>query len=301
VRESLYGPESITWRVNQEPALLLGGGRALLMQLAHPSVAAGVAEHSDFRERPLQRLVRTLELTLALTFGTHDEALTAARQINVVHRRVRGEGYTASDPSLLLWVHATLIDSALTTYSAFVRPLLDAEREAYYQEAKLVGSLLGLGGAGYPPRYTEFAGYLAGMLAGDELRVDERARDLAEVVLRPPLRRVPVAVYRPLSAITAGLLPERLRQAYGIPWGRLERGAYAIACRALPRFVAALPGRFRQVPPARTGSRRWLAAPAEPGRTSGLPGSGTLLGRVDPERPDEAGGGQRRDVNGRSR
>src|SRR5437899_9749022 len=100
--QSLFRPDSITWRINQEPALLLGGGRALLMQLAHPGVAAGVAEHSDFRERPLRRLLRTLELTLALTFGTRERAMAAARQINGVHRRVRGETYSATDPDLLL-------------------------------------------------------------------------------------------------------------------------------------------------------------------------------------------------------
>src|SRR5437763_12171860 len=102
--ESLYSPSSVTWRVNQEPALLLGGGRALLMQVAHPGVAAGVAEHSDFRRRPVRRMLRTLELTLSLTFGGRDQALAAARQINGVHRRVRGAGYSASDPRLLLWV-----------------------------------------------------------------------------------------------------------------------------------------------------------------------------------------------------
>src|SRR5215472_8467350 len=100
VRETLFQPDSVTWRVNQEPALLLGGGRALLMQLAHPGVAAGVAEHSDFRQRPVERLLRTLELTLAITFGTRTEALNAAHQINVVHQRVRGNGYSATDPRL---------------------------------------------------------------------------------------------------------------------------------------------------------------------------------------------------------
>ena len=129
--ERLFHPTSVTWRINQEPALLLGGGRALLMQLAHPGVAASVAEHSDFRQRPLTRLIRTLELTLALTFGTREEALAAARQINAVHQRVRGLGYSATDPRLLLWVHATLIDSALVTYEAFVAPLAAADRETY--------------------------------------------------------------------------------------------------------------------------------------------------------------------------
>jgi uncharacterized protein (DUF2236 family) len=238
--------------VNQEPTLLLGGGRALLMQLAHPGVAAGVAEHSDFRRRPLERLLRTLELTLALTFGTRTEALAAAHQINVVHQRVRGSGYSATDPRLLLWVHATLIDSALVTYSAFVGPLTDGEREEYYQEAKLIGGLLGLANSRYPGGMPDFQAYLARMLGGGELLVDRRARDLARAVLRPSIQRVPTPVYRPLEAITAGLLPVSLRMDYDLRWGRLEQMGFSAVRGALPRVLRVLPRRFREVPPART-------------------------------------------------
>jgi len=125
----LPGPGSISWRVNREAALLLGGGRALLMQVAHPLVAAGVAEHSDFQRDPLARLNRTMELSLALTFGSREEVRAAARQINRTHERVSGIGYQALDPELLLWVHATLIDSALLSYRTFVGPLTTAEAE----------------------------------------------------------------------------------------------------------------------------------------------------------------------------
>jgi uncharacterized protein (DUF2236 family) len=252
LRDQLFRPDSLTWRINQEPVLLLGGGRALLMQLAHPGVAAGVYEHSDFRRRPLDRLVRTLELTLALTFGSRAEALAAAHQINTVHQQVRGRGYSATDPRLLLWVHATLIDSALVTYEAFVGPLSAGDREAYYQEAKLIGGLLGLANARYPAGIREFDSYLSAMLGGPELLVDGRARELARAVLRPPLQRVPPPVFRPVEAITAGLLPAGLRLDYGLRWGRVEQMGFAAARSALPRALRVLPQRFRQVPPART-------------------------------------------------
>ncbi|HEY4027735.1 MAG TPA: oxygenase MpaB family protein [Candidatus Dormibacteraeota bacterium] len=251
---NLFRPDSATWRINQEPALLLGGGRALLMQIAHPSVAAGVAEHSDFQQRPLSRLIRTLELTLALTFGTRQQALTAARQINAVHQRVHGAGYSATDPGLLLWVHATLIDSALATYTAFVRPLSRDERETYYQEAKLIGGLLGLANARYPDGLDEFDAYVTDMLAGDELVIDGLARQLAGAVLRPPVRRVPPPLFRPVEIVTAGLLPERLRLAYGLRWGAFERLGFRTARRCLPVANRLLPAHFRQVPPARRAS-----------------------------------------------
>jgi len=256
VPQPLFSPDSVTWRINQEPALLLGGGRALLMQLAHPGVAAGVAEHSDFRRRPLDRLLRTLELTLALTFGTRTQALAAARQINLVHQRVRGDGYSATDPRLLLWVHATLIDSALVTYSAFVRPVPDSDRETYYQEAKLIGGLLGLANSRYPAGLRDFERYLLEMLTGPELMVDARARELARAVLRPPLQRVPPPAFRPLEAITAGLLPPGLRLDYDLRWGRLERMGFGAARASLPQALRLLPRRFRQVPPARVARAR---------------------------------------------
>lgn len=236
--------------------LLLGGGRALLMQLANPGVAAGVAEHSDFKTRPVRRLARTLELTLALTFGTTSEALAAARQINAVHRRVQGDGYSATDPRLLLWVHSTLIDSALVTYGTFVRQLSPETQETYYQEAKRIGGLLGLPNACYPPRFADFTDYLAATLASDDLRVDARALDLAEAVLRPPLRRVPRVAFRPLEAVTAGLLPERLRVDYRLRWGRAEQLAFRAARRGLSTFVGAVPNRLRMVPPARRAAIR---------------------------------------------
>ena len=251
VAETLYAPDSVTWRINQEPALLLGGGRALLMQLANPGVAAGVAEHSDFRRQPMRRLLRTLELTLALTFGEREEALAAARQINAVHQRIRGAGYSATDPRLLLWVHATLIETALVTYGVFVGPLAQTARETYYQESKLLGGLLGLANSAYPASLPDFEEYMAGVLAGGNLLIDARARELAAAVLRPPLRWVPKLAYWPTAAVTAGLLPWRLRAAYELPWGRAEQFAFAAVRRSVPRVIALMPRRLRVVPPAR--------------------------------------------------
>src|SRR5437867_13172578 len=132
---SLYGADSMTWRVNREAVLLLGGGRALLLQVAHPLVAAGVAAHSEFHAHPLRRLWRTLDLMLTLVFADGAGALRAVRTIEGVHARVhgvleapsgpfpRGTRYEANDPALLLWVYATLVDTALVVYERLVEPL----------------------------------------------------------------------------------------------------------------------------------------------------------------------------------
>src|SRR5438477_8172854 len=141
MRAGLYTDDSITRRVNRENVLLLGGGRALLMQLAHPKVAAGVDEHSDFRAHPVRRLRRTVRMTMAIVFGDQKTAEAAALAVNRVHGRVRGGDYQALDPDRLLWVHATLVDSALVTYERFVQRLSPGDREQLYQESKLLREL----------------------------------------------------------------------------------------------------------------------------------------------------------------
>jgi len=244
----LYAEDSITRRINRENILLLGGGRALLMQLAHPKVAAGVDEHSDFRRRPIQRLRRTVHMTMAMVFGERETALAAARMVNQTHSRVKGEGYRALDPELLLWVHATLVDSALVTYESFVQELTPEERQDFYRESQVVGELLGIPRALFPTTLGEFDAYVERMIAGGPVAIDERARQLARLVLRPPLKLLPGPVMIPFEVVTAGLLPVRLREAYGLPWGRAQQRAYRLAVAAVPRLVALTPPLVRVWP-----------------------------------------------------
>src|SRR3984893_4385976 len=112
----LFGPDSIIWRVNRESAVTLAGTCAILMQFAHPKVAAGVRDHSRYQVDPVGRLRRTLHRTMASFFGPRPAAMEAVRAINSRHRTVRGPGYSAMDPELLLWVHATLVYSSIRGY-----------------------------------------------------------------------------------------------------------------------------------------------------------------------------------------
>src|SRR3977135_1973139 len=160
VADGLYSESSITRRVNRENILLLGGGRALLMQLAHPKVAAGVDEHSDFRAHPIRRLRRTIRMTMAIVFGDRETALAAPRGVNQVHAKVQGSDYRAVDPELLLWVYATLADTALVTYETFVKRLQPHEREAFHEEFKLLRELLGIPRQRFPGTALEFDDYL---------------------------------------------------------------------------------------------------------------------------------------------
>lgn len=265
--DGLYAPGSVTWRISSDNALMLGGGRALLMQLAHPLVAAGVGAHSDFLERPVRRLERTMTLTLGLVFGSGAEARASARAVNRAHERVSGRleqsvpgfpagtPYRAFDPELLLWVHATLVDSALETYATFVRPLAAAERDAYWRESWAIGRLLGLSDHAFPPAYPDFAAYVEEMVAS-RLQVTAQALELADAVLRPPLRGVPRGVFWPHEVITAGLLPARLRAQYGLRWGRSRAAAYRGLVVAFRGAVRAAPPFLRRAAPARAAERR---------------------------------------------
>lgn len=257
-RTGLYAPGSVTWRIASDNALMLGGGRALLLQLAHPHVAAGVAQHSDFLSVPVRRLERTMTQTLRLVFGTLEEAREAARQVNRVHERVRGladgVAYRASDPGLLLWVHSTLIDSALETYSTFVGPVSAEDRESYWRESWPLGRLLGIPADAFPPTYPEFQAYVASVVGS--LEVSGEARALAAAVLRPPLRGVPRPLFWPHEVITAGLLPPRLRAQYGLRWTPRREAAYRALVPAFRGVVRAAPPVLRRAAPARAAERR---------------------------------------------
>jgi uncharacterized protein (DUF2236 family) len=244
----LYEDDSITRRVNRENILLLGGGRALLMQLAHPKVAAGVDDHSDFRTHPIRRLRRTVLMTMAIVFGERETALAAARSVNQAHGRVQGKDYRALDPDLLMWVHATLVDSALVTYETFVQGLSPSDREDFYQESKLAGELLGIPRRRFPDRLEDFDRYLKAMIANGEVLVSDRAKELGRLVIRPPLRLLPGPVMVPFKVVTTGLLPESLRAGYGLPWGRGQQRAFKVAVAAVPRIVALTPPVLRVWP-----------------------------------------------------
>src|SRR5207244_668774 len=152
----LFGPGSLTWRVNREGVLLLGGGAALVEQVAHPLVAAGVAEHSNYREDPWGRLYRTLDLTTKIVFGSTEVAEEASARIKHVHGHVRGTTtetggrypagtpYDARTPELLMWVHATLVHTSLDVYTRYVGALSIVEQRAYYEEMKLMGEKVGI-------------------------------------------------------------------------------------------------------------------------------------------------------------
>src|SRR3954451_24936658 len=185
----LYGPGSEAWALNREAMLLLGAGpRALLMQLAHPDVAAGVADHSDFRSDPWARLQGTLRSYLRIVYGTATAARAEIRRLNELHRSITGPTYRARDPELSLWVHATLVDSTIVVADRWLEPVSRARRETYYAETRPIGRAFGIPDSLLPADLDAFEGYLEQALGpGGPVRVGDLARGLADSVLHPPL------------------------------------------------------------------------------------------------------------------
>jgi uncharacterized protein (DUF2236 family) len=250
------------WRVNREAVVALGGTCAILMQFAHPKVAAGVRDHSNFETDPAGRLRRTFDLTLAWVFGSRTEAMEAARIVNRRHDGVQGPDYSARDPELLMWVQATLVYSAIRAYRSFVGPLTDAEADGYYQDTKRIGVLLGIPSDLYPPDLEAFDAYMHSMLEGGEISVEDDAYRMGWLVLQPNFPGVPQMAFAPLKSMTAGLLPNQLRDQYRLSWGRTERAVFAMARVLFPRILAIMPGSIRYLPPARRAYRRLRLQPA---------------------------------------
>jgi len=256
------------WRIGRERILLVGGPAALLLQLAHPLVAAAVADHSDFRNDPFHRLRATLEPTLTITFGDLAQARAAADRVRAKHSLVQGRlrvhagrfeagsPYAAADPELALWVHCTLVHVALLAYDRFIRPLADPDRDAYYQEAARFAALFDVTEALLPPGFAEFQAYMRSMISGPSLAVTPASRALAREILNPPLRPVLRVLSPGMRAMTAGLLPPRLREEFGLPWGAPQRAAYRALSVTLRSTVPALPPASRFWPHYRTAVRR---------------------------------------------
>jgi uncharacterized protein (DUF2236 family) len=219
VDPGLFGPGSSVWRVHADPAMFVGGLRALLLQTMHPLAMAGVAEHSDYRRDPLGRLQRTAGFLGVTTFGTTAEATAAIAQVRKVHARVRGVApdgrpYRAQDPHLLGWVHVTEVDSFLAAYQRYAaHPLTDAEADRYVAEMAVVARKLGVR---TPPRTrAELADVLGSYRP--ELHVGGPTRDAVRFLLLPPLPLAARPAYGVITGAAVSLLPSWARRMLWLP------------------------------------------------------------------------------------
>jgi uncharacterized protein (DUF2236 family) len=258
----LFGPGSITWQVDREVAVLIGSGaRALLLQVAHPLVAAAVADHSRYRSDPLGRLRDTLDAIYSFAFADAQHATDVVHSVTRLHQHVRGQApdgreYFALEPRLLLWVYATLIDSSLLAYETFVAPLTDRQRDAYYAEFCRNGSLWGIPAASFPDTIDDLRCWMAELIASGEVRVTPQGRYVGQFILQPGVWWLPPPLALPLRLITVWLLPPALRGGFGFEWGPRRERFMRRSARASRALIPRLPRLLRDLPIARAADRR---------------------------------------------
>lgn len=234
-------------RVAREGALLAGGARAILLQVAHPAVGRGVADHSDFADRPVDRLRATLTYVYGVTYGTPDEVEAISSVVTAVHKKVTGPGYRATDPELQLWVAATLYDTALLVYGELFGPLGETEAEAVYRQYAVLATALQVPERLWPADRAAFAAYWERMIATVE--IGDHAREVAAKLLHPQAVPLWLRVAMPLNRfLTAAWLPERIRQGYGIAWDERHQRRYERFRKAGAAVYPRLPVVLRELP-----------------------------------------------------
>jgi uncharacterized protein (DUF2236 family) len=274
-----FGPSSAMWQTDKEAAIFLGAGRALLLQLAHPWIATAIAQHSRTLADPIGRFHRTFNAMFTMVFGTTEQALAAARRLHRRHAQISGtlpeaagpfaagSRYEANDVAALSWVHATLIDTALVAYQLMCPPLSAEERERYWTENRLFAAFFGIPQDALPQSWAAFAAGNERMWRSDVLSVSDEARKIAGAILSGAGTWLPIpAWYR---ALTARLLPVRLRDDFGLPYGEVEHRKTERALAVLRRLYPWVPGRLRHVGPYHEAHAR-LAGRQRPGATTQL-------------------------------
>jgi uncharacterized protein (DUF2236 family) len=277
--DGVFGPGSMMWQVHREAALFLGAGRALLLQLAHPWVAAGVADQSQVFANPLGRFHRTFSTVYTMAFGTREQALGVARRLYRRHGAVvgtlpetagafaSGSAYSANEVNALRWVHATLVETAIMSHDLVLPALSDAERERYWADTRLFASLFGIPQQDLPSDWASFQAYTAAMAESDVLAVSAAARDIAHRIFSGEATWI--APPRWFRALTAQMLPERLRIAFDLPFGEAERRSAERARAWLRRTYPLLPERLRTIGPYQEACAR-VRGEAGPGAVTRL-------------------------------
>ena len=255
-RAGIFGPQSIAWQIGADLGLFLGGGRAALMQLAHPFVAHAIDQHSHTRTDVVGRFQRTFKNVFAMAFGELDDAFTAARRVHAVHARIHGTfataigswpagtRYHANDADALRWVHATLVDTTLVVREQLDGSLRDDIKDQYVIEMNRFAALFGIPRTLLPDSWAAHAAYMARMIGSDRLAVAPCAREMAKFLVgrgvahQPPLGRIG-------EAVTHALLPPRIAAQFDLRAApRRAKAGLAAFCalyRRLPRSVTALP------------------------------------------------------------
>jgi uncharacterized protein (DUF2236 family) len=236
-----------------EAVLITAGGRAILLQLADPAIGHGVADHSDFTARPLDRLHGTLTFAYSVAFGTADDIAAVTRRVNQAHVPVRSSGgtgspaYSAFDPRLQLWVAATLYDSAVTAHESVFGPMNPDIADQLYRDYGRLGDVLQMTSGSWPEDRAAFARYWAERIP--QLTTDAATRAVARQLLYPTSGPLLLRAAMPLARLmTAGFLPAAVRELFELRWTVRDQARFERVLRVTALVYPRLPRRLRHWP-----------------------------------------------------
>ncbi len=270
--ELIPTPGGVTWRIAGDARLFCASAYALLLQVTHPTVGAGVAQHSNFREDPWGRLLRTLDYTSSMIYGGPDLAWNTGRRIREMHERINGvrddgRRYRALDPRPYAWVHATLAEAIVRGHELFCSSSqLPAERDEFWTEWRRVGRLIGVRYDDLPETWPEVMAYFTDMVQL-ELEDTEAARDVLASLrdpAAPPLPWMRGDVWRLVrwpatkagALATLGMLPQVLRERLGVEWNTSSERRFRMLARAARVSRPLMPPQLRSFGPSYLRWRR---------------------------------------------
>lgn len=274
-----FGPQSVNWKVNRESIIFLGAARAALLQTAHPFVAQAIVSQSDVLNNPIGRFHRTFRMMFSMVFGSREQALQRARMLRRIHNKIFGpitetvgpfsEGtlYHANDIETMVWVHATLIDTAIKMYELVFPELTQIEKEEYYQGCSVLAAMFGLQPSDLPENWSKFTEYFENMCNSPTLTIGRAGHEISNFLIygrQQTGKRTFVALPFAYRALTAGFMPDRLRTLIGLDYGERERKAASRMLYWLRVIYHKLPDRLRYVPPYHEAQARILGKP-DPG------------------------------------
>lgn len=247
---------------------LLLSNRTFILQLAHPSVGAGVVQHSNFRQDPWHRLQEIAYSGNQMMFNGHEAAMAEGKRLREMHRSIkginpRGERYHALNPDVYGWVHFVFYESNLTCHRLFGKPVPDAHAEMLFQNWRESGGYFGLREADLPATRQQYWQKWQHMMD-----TTLATNDAIEFILHlqshlpdkpPPLQWLPDPVWRPLWSIiakegdllTLGSLPPEFRQKLNLEWTPQQARQFNTMCRRIQRLFRTLPANWRLMPNAR--------------------------------------------------
>ena len=253
----VFSPDSEMWRINRQRCGLFFGPAAAILQVAHPRIAQGVYDHSQFRTDTLGRLERTLQATNRIAFGRQSEADAVGERLAAVHQRIQGTispgmpgstRYSAAEPDLLLWVLATLIVAAVEGYQLVYGPLPNDRKENFYRDMRRFGTWFGVPESDGPPNWTEFDEYYQSMISRDLLGSHALCAEVSQAIVHPRDSSASRVLGRLIDFLPIETLPTEVRKRLGFRSTRGSRAQMRLARRFLPFWFPRLPDRFRFYP-----------------------------------------------------